>query len=97
MRRVSICQRDPLATTQHWQRQQRGTGMSDAPTPRSDALMKAIQHALDEAELAYAFRAGSYTASALNAVLAVEAVYLLEAERMERYLDQQVLPWEHGT
>ena len=33
--------------------------MSDAPKPRSDAVMKAIQHAIDEAKIAYAFRAGS--------------------------------------
>ena len=42
--------------------------------------MKAIQHAIDEAKLAYAFRAGTYTMSALQAVLAVEAVYLREAD-----------------
>jgi hypothetical protein len=33
------------------------------------------------ARLAYAFRAGSYTMAAFNAVLAVEAIYLLEADR----------------
>jgi hypothetical protein len=43
--------------------------------------MKAIQHAIGEAKLAYEFRAGSYTMSALNAVLSVEAIYLLERER----------------
>jgi hypothetical protein len=46
--------------------------------PRSDAVMKAIRHAIDEAKLAYDFRAGSYTMSALNAVLEVERVYRRE-------------------
>ena len=59
--------------------------MSDAPSPRSDAVMKAIQYAIDEAKLAYAFRAGSYTASALNAVLAVEQVYLREADQRDQH------------
>jgi hypothetical protein len=52
-------------------------------------LAKAIQHAIDEAKLAYAFRAGTYTMSALNAVLAVEAIYLREADRMAQYLDHR--------
>ena len=56
-------------------------------SPRSVAVMKAIQHAIDEAKLAYAFRAGSYTMSALNAVLAVEQVYLREADRLAPGLD----------
>ena len=59
--------------------------MSTAPRPRSDAVMKAIQHAIDEAKLAYAFRAGSYTMSALNAVLAVEQVYLREADQRDQH------------
>ena len=54
---------------------------------RSPKLIKAIQHSIDEAKLAYAFRAGSYTASALNAVLAVEHFYLREADRLALYLD----------
>ena len=66
--------------------------MSEAPAPRSDAVMKAIQHAIDEAKLAYEFRAGSYTASALNAVLAVEQIYLREADRLALYLDHQDKP-----
>ena len=61
--------------------------MNDAPKPRSDAVMKAIQNAIDEAKLAYAFRAGSYTMSALNAVLALEQVYLREADRLAEYLE----------
>jgi hypothetical protein len=48
---------------------------------RSLKLTKAIQHAIDEARLAYAFRAGSYTMSALYAVLALEQVYPREADR----------------
>ena len=56
-------------------------------SPRSDAVMKAIQHAIDEAKLAYAFRAGSYTASALNAVLAVEQVYLRSADHLNHQHD----------
>ena len=39
---------------------------------RSPKLTKAIRHAIDEARLAYEFVPNSYTASALNACLAVE-------------------------
>jgi hypothetical protein len=49
-----------------------------SPGLRSPKLSKAIRHAIREAELAYEFCPGSYTASALNAVLAVEQVYLRE-------------------
>jgi hypothetical protein len=45
---------------------------------RSPQVTKAIRHAIHEARLAYAFRAGHYTMAALNAVLAVEQVYLRE-------------------
>ena len=48
---------------------------------RSPKLTKAIRHAIDEARLAYEFVPNSYTASALNACLAVEQVYLREAGR----------------
>lgn len=47
---------------------------------RSRKLAKAIWHAIDEARLAYAYCPGSYTASALNAVLSVEQAYR-EADR----------------
>jgi hypothetical protein len=43
---------------------------------RSPRLTKAIRHAIREAELAYEFCPGSYSMGALNAVLAVEQVYL---------------------
>jgi hypothetical protein len=42
---------------------------------QSPKFAKAIWHAVDEARLAYQFCPGSYTASALNACLAVEQAY----------------------
>ena len=43
---------------------------------RSPKPAKAIRHAIREAGLAYEFCPGSYSMGALNAVLAVEQVYL---------------------
>jgi hypothetical protein len=54
---------------------------------RSPKLTKAIRRAIREAELAYEFCPASYTMGALNAVLAVEQVYLREADRLALYLD----------
>ena len=54
---------------------------------RSPKLTKAIRHAIREAELAYEFCPGSYNTGALNAVLAVEQVYLREANRIAPGLD----------
>ena len=53
---------------------------------RSPKLTKAIRHAIDEARLAYEFVPNSYTASALNACLAVEQTYR-EADRIAPGLD----------
>jgi hypothetical protein len=52
----------------------------------SAALTKAIRHAIAEAGLAYEFCPGSYTAGALAAALAVEQVFLREADRPARQL-----------
>ena len=41
---------------------------------------RAIRHAICEGKLAYEFVANSYTASALNAALAVEQVYLRDVQ-----------------
>jgi hypothetical protein len=49
-------------------------------TDRSPKITKAIWNAIDEARLAYEFVPNSYTASALNAALAVEQAYR-EADR----------------
>jgi hypothetical protein len=54
--------------------------------PRTPRLTKAIRHAIDEARLAYEFVPNSYTASALNACLAVEQTYR-EADRIAPGLD----------
>ena len=59
---------------------------------RSPKLIKAIRHAIREAELAYEFCPGSYTASTLNAVLAVEQVYLREAAG-SRCISIITTPW----
>ena len=45
-------------------------------TKRSPRLTRAIRHAIREAELAYEFCLGSYSMGALNALYAVEQVYL---------------------
>ena len=52
---------------------------------RSPKLTKAIRHAIAEAELAYEFVPNSYTASAFNAGLAVEQVYLREADHLDHH------------
>ena len=49
---------------------------------RSLQLTKAIRHAIREAKLSYEFVPNSYTMGALNAVLAVEQVYLRETTDM---------------
>ena len=51
----------------------------------SPKLTKAIRHAIREAELAYEFCPGSYSMGALNAVLAVEQVYLREADQRDQH------------
>ena len=43
---------------------------------RSPKLTRAIRHAIREAELCYQFTPGHYAMSALNALYAVEQVYL---------------------
>lgn len=53
----------------------------------SPKLTKTIRHAIDEARLAYQFCPGSYTASALNAVLAVEQVYQRNADHLNHQHD----------
>ena len=45
---------------------------------RSPKLTKAIRHAIREAELAYEFCPGSYSMAALNALYAVEQIYLAD-------------------
>jgi hypothetical protein len=50
---------------------------------RSPKLTKAIRHAIREARLAYEFCPGSYSMGALNAVLAVEQVYL--RDQLDQY------------
>ena len=47
---------------------------------RSPKLTKAIRHAIAEAELAYEFCPGSYSMGALNAVYAVEQIYLADQQ-----------------
>jgi hypothetical protein len=64
---------------------------------RSPKLTKPIRHAIDEAKQAYEFVPSSYTASALNAVLAVEQVYLREADRIAQYLDHHDTTSNHPT
>ena len=54
---------------------------------RSPRLTNAIRHAIREAELAYEFCPGSYSMGALSAVLAVEQVYLRDADRIAPGLD----------
>ena len=52
---------------------------------RSPKLTKAIRHAIREARLAYEFCPGSYGMGALNAVLAVEQVYLRNADQLDQH------------
>jgi hypothetical protein len=52
---------------------------------RSRKLTKAIRHAIREAELAYEFCPGHYSMAALNALHAVEQVYLREADQLDQH------------
>ena len=54
---------------------------------RSPKVTKAIRHAIREVRLAYEFVPNSYTASAFNAVRAVEQVYLRNADHLDHQHD----------